>query len=137
VKTYYSGMSGLTLLAGLGAFVGIAYVLTRKEEKALPPPPPKTPSSPPPAPVITFTSAPAPAPVPGHPMAQPVARAMPVPALDPTLTAQEVEAVLFALSRETDPQKLLGFASSWGASAPLTTALLLSRAQVLSGRMGS
>jgi len=128
VKTYSSGVSGLTLLAGLGAFVGIAYVLTRKEAAAAPPP--KTLPAPPPSPpapaVITFTSAPAPATV-----------QAPLPTLDRALTPQEAEAVLFALSRETDPKKLLGFAASWGTSAPLTTALLISKAQLLSGGLGS
>lgn len=130
MKTYSSGVSGLTLLAGLGAFVGIAYALTRKEASATPPPPktlpaPMPPPQPPPS-VITFTSAPAPATI-----------QAPLPTLDRALTPQEAEAVLFALSRETDPNKLLGFAASWGTSAPLTTALLISKAQLLSGGLGS
>jgi hypothetical protein len=130
-----SGVSGLTLLAGLGAFVGIAYVLTRKEAAAASPPPKTLPAPPPPPPVITFTSAPAPVTSPQAPSF--VAQATPLPTLDPTLTPQEIEAVLFALARETDPKKLLGFAASWGTSAPLTTALLLSKAQLLSGGLGS
>ena len=134
MKTYSSGVSGLTLLAGLGAFVGIAYVLTRKEAAAAPPPP-KTLPAPLSAPVITLTSAPAPVSAPSF-TAQAV-QAAPLPTLDPTLTPQEIEAVLFALARETDPKKLLGFAASWGTSAPLTTALLLSKAQLLSGGLGS
>jgi hypothetical protein len=126
----YSSVSGLTLLAGLGAFVGIAYVLTRKEAAASPPP--KTSPPPPPPPVITFTSAPAPVQAPAL-IQMPVAQTVPLPTLDRTLTPQETEAVLYALAYETDPQKLMGFAASWGPSAPLTTALLMSKAQVLLG----
>lgn len=120
----YSSVSGLTLLAGLGAFVGIAYVLTRKEASASPPPPPP--------PLVTFTSAPAPVQAPAL-IQMPVVQTVPLPTLDRTLTPQETEAVLYALTYETDPQKLMGFAASWGTSAPLTTALLMSKAQILLG----
>jgi hypothetical protein len=127
----YSSVSGLTLLAGLGAFVGIAYVLTRKEASASPPPPKASPPPPPP-PLVTFTSAPAPVQAPAL-IQMPVVQTVPLPTLDRTLTPQETEAVLYALTYETDPQKLMGFAASWGTSAPLTTALLMSKAQILLG----
>jgi len=137
VRTYSSGTSGLALLAGLGAFVGIAYLLTRKEAAAATTPAPNTPPASLPAPV--------PAPVTTSVAPQTTLRAVqalqtvpvatpPTPQvrLDPSLTAAEIEAVTYALARETDPQKLLGFADSWGSMAPITSALLTSKAAVLS-----
>jgi hypothetical protein len=125
-------VSGVTVLVGLGLAAAGVYVLTRKETpafKPVPPPPPRLP-----VPETTTLARPL------SPSA-PVVPASFVPAspavvsLDPTLTSQEREAVLYALTRETDPQKLLGFAASWGSSAPITTTLLRSKAfQILQGQ---
>ena len=135
---------GLTLLVGLGLFAGTAYVLTRREEAIKKPSLPQapvqapgpTPSLPANAPVL---SAPPPPP---PPQAAPssiiresdlVRATVPIaiPTLDPGLTIDEIDAVSYALARETDPGLLQRFAATFLPSYPVTGSLLLAKARLL------
>jgi len=53
---------------------------------------------------------------------------VPVPVLDAGLSPSEVEAVTYALSREGQPENLLGFASTMEPAFPLAASLLRARA---------
>ena len=110
---------GTITLVGLGLLAGTAYLLTRKE------------TAPPPAPGLAPKPLGLPLPSPSSP-GQTVA-SVSASSLDAGLTNDQSMAVAYAVSRETDPQKLVGFADSWGTSAPIASALLRTRAQALGG----
>ncbi len=111
--------------------------------------------NPTPPPVLVQARAPAPVPPPAlvqvtaptkrnlaivEPPSQSVARAtVPVtlPTLDANLTIDEIDAVAYALARETDPSLLQQFAGTFLPDYPVTGSLLLAKAKLLTSPSAS
>jgi hypothetical protein len=56
---------------------------------------------------------------------------IPLPGLDPNLTIDEIDAVSYALARETDTQNLLRFGASFFPRYPIAAGLLMAKAKLV------
>jgi hypothetical protein len=145
LEAFAAGIASSFPLSAAALRTKEAMILSLQAPVPLPQPAPWQPPTPDPLPPILVQPAPAPAiPVPiaptpvqptpatpSIPAPTPVAPTPPLSGLDPGMPIEVQKAVLGALTTESDPAKLQGFASAIQAQYPIAAGLLMAKAQAL------